>query len=117
MISILLILIAALFNAIMDVISFHYSRSVFSGLGYDKWLDPYISWRNKYNNGKPELGRNAIPIFLTDVWHFAKSSMLTCIILAIVLYNPVIGRIWDFTIMGFGWIIVFNSFYNKILIK
>ena len=120
MISIILVILATICNAIMDVISFHYSKSVFSKLN-PKWWDPSISWKNKYvdwDRGKQTektIWGIKYPTALTDAWHLFKSIMILLMILAIVLYTPFINLIIDFMIIGTGWNITFNLFYNKIL--
>lgn len=120
MISLILVILAAICNAVMDVTSFHYEKSIFSKLN-PKWWNPYISWKNKYVNwdgGKRTektiwLGIK-YPTALTDAWHLFKSTMITLLVLAIVLYTPFINLYVDFAIIGIGWNVAFNLFYNKI---
>ena len=41
----------------MDTLSYRYDRSVFSNFNhYQHWLDPRISWKNKWKNGDPAQG-------------------------------------------------------------
>lgn len=119
MISLILVMLAAICNAVMDTISFHYIKSIFSKLNR-QWWDPYVSWKNKYIDW--DRGKRAektiwgikYPTALTDAWHFFKSTMIVLMVLAIVLYTPFINPFIDFMIIGLGWNISFNLFYNKI---
>lgn len=128
MISLILISLAAICNAIMDICSHHYYLSVFSSLNRKYW-DATISWKNKYNGGDPFWGRKKwfygminVPVQVTDAWHLFKSLMIIFLISAIpfcpknsmgienwIYYSAVIG------IGGVTWNLVFNLFYNKIL--
>ena len=122
MISYILIILASICNAIMDVISFHYDDSIFNKLNPKYW-NPQISWKNKYidwDNGNKErkkfLGVNIAPAF-TDAWHFFKSLMIVLMVLAIVLYKPLFGQIIDFFVIGLIWNLCFSFFYNVIFKK
>lgn len=122
MISYILILLASVCNAIMDVTSFHYDKSIFAKLNPKYW-NPQVSWKNKYvdwDNGNKErkkfLGINIAPAF-TDAWHTSKSAMLICLISAIILYEPLFNQLIDFCALGFLWNMTFLFFYNVILRK
>ncbi len=129
MITIALIMLAAIFNAAMDVVTHHYQASVFSLLHKEEhYYNPEYSWMNKYINGDPMQGRTKwfwgmfnIHVAFTDFWHLMKSLMVVCLISAIpfcptnelglenwIYYSAVIitlGTIWNLT---------FNLFYHKI---
>ena len=93
----LLLLTAAMANAVMDTLQFHYSQSIFPQQERETFLsgdrqfwDPNLSWRNKYvdwpNNKSPAFpGATGPLVFLTDGWHLAKFIMLTALELAILL--------------------------------
>ena len=122
MISFILIFFSAICNAVMDVCSFHYSTSIFSKFN-PQWWNPEISWRNKYVGGDPSQGFRKCffglldyPTFLTDAWHFFKSSMICLFCAAIVLYKPVLGPLIDFVIIGVIWNVAFNVCYNRIFV-
>ena len=122
MISYILIILASICNAIMDVISFHYDNSIFNKLNRKFW-DASISWKNKYvdydkgdKRRKKLLGINIAPAF-TDAWHFFKSLMIVLIVLAVVMYNPLFGKIIDFFAIGLIWNLCFGLFYNVIFKK
>jgi hypothetical protein len=92
MLAVLLLLaIAAGANAVMDTLSFRYERSIFACQGPARaWLDPQLSWGNKWRNGEPAQGENfplssTALVALTDAWHLAKAVMLLSLLLAILL--------------------------------
>lgn len=127
--SILFLALAAACNASMDVVSFHYDKSIFKNLKR-QYFDPSLSWRNKYIKGNPDYGRKTIfwtmvtlhPAF-TDFWHLMKSLMVIFICIALLfplehcIKNNYFNLISLFVIYGFIWNMVFNLFYNKILKK
>lgn len=124
MISIILIFLAAICNAVMDVCSFHYYNSVFKNKNPKYW-NPEISWKNKYvdwdkgNKKRKKIIFNInFPVQLTDAWHFFKSSMLLFLISAVVLYKPIhpeLNELWSVLILGTVWNVTFSLFYNKLL--
>ena len=134
MISLLLVALAAICNAVMDVVSFHYKTSIFTKFN-PQWWNPAISWKNKYVDyskfaeytGKVSKLEKRIfilnlfsikyPTFLTDAWHFFKSLMIVLLGFAIVLYVPVVNIYVDIILVGFAWNLTFNVFYNKIFKK
>lgn len=92
--TLLFILLAAIFNAAMDKVQHHYPKSVFSKW---KWLkpefaDPKISWLNKYKDGVDSgprfWGSTTILVFLTDFWHLLQFFFYKFIFLAVVFHNP-----------------------------
>ena len=121
MITIIFITLAAIFNSLMDTVSFHYNASIF--MNYSKlrqFLDVNHSWRNKYKNGNPLDGRKffgstTFLVFLTDGWHLFKSSMLLCFAIAIVYYKPLINPVVDIFILHTWFGIVFEFFFAYVL--
>ncbi len=68
MITILLVMIAGVFKAIMDVLQFHYRNSIFSNWNTN-WWNPAISYKNKYKKGtlKPKFfGSTTFLVWITD---------------------------------------------------
>ena len=123
MITIIFITLAAIFNSLMDTISFHYNVSIFSN--YPKlrqFLDVNHSWRNKYKNGNPLNGRKffgstTFLVCLTDGWHLFKCAMLTCFAIAIVFYKPMTNMLLD-VFMFYVWFgFVFEFFFAYVLKK
>jgi hypothetical protein len=122
MISIILIFLAGICDAILDVLDFHYETSIFSTWKHQNWINPIISWHNKWKNGdytqgEKFLGSSTFFVWLTDFWHFCKFLMLIFIMIAIVLYHPLI--IWwvDFLILYCVYTVTFQIFFNKIFVK
>ncbi|HSI82338.1 MAG TPA: hypothetical protein VK970_01070 [Candidatus Methylacidiphilales bacterium] len=84
--------LASICNAAMDKISFHYDSSVFASpqlLPYRGWLDPRLSWRNKWRNGNRAEGEafllsSTAFVFVTDAWHLLKGIAKASLILALM---------------------------------
>jgi hypothetical protein len=116
--------LAAICNAIMDTLQFHFETSVFSKLNKNYW-NPNISWRNKYINGDIKLGRIKIlwifdkPVMLTDAWHLFKSLMITFLFLSIFTFNIKLNYWYTililFAVYKVIWGIYFEAFYKFIL--
>jgi len=124
LISFILVILASISNAIMDTLVHHHDTSIFKNHKTGFWSDALtVSWKNKYINGEPIKGRTKlfwiinIPSTFTDGWHLMKSSMIVFLIASIVLYKSLFGIFIDFVLIGFVWNLVFNFFYNVILIK
>lgn len=126
MISLLLVIIAAIANAVGDKIQFHWSTSIFRNRDWDSWANPVFSWRRKWREGKP--GREAFPgsstllVWTTDLWHLMKFVQLNFIFLAIVLHQPLFeisSSIWnsivDFACLRIAYGLTFEVFFSKIL--
>ena len=135
MISIIFIILASICNAIMDITSFHFSISIFNKLNPGVWW-PTISWKNKYEDFDPKIGRAKwgkvlVPVQITDAWHFFKMLLIIFICTSIVTYdfefiimlNTAIGLaiplklVWieALGIYGTLWNVTFSLFYDKIL--
>jgi len=119
MISIILLVIAGIFNACMDMLKTHYSISIFSKWKNQQWVNPALSWTNKW---KPEskigdLIMSTVLVSFTDLWHFCKSIMLSCIMAAIVFYDPIFNWWSDLLILYCSFTIPFEIFYSKVLVK
>jgi len=106
MISVILLILAAICDALMDTLKDHYIDSIFKNLKKEVW-NAEISW--KYC--KKYFG------YHMDPWHYSKSCMIILVSLAIVLYKPLINPIADFFILGILWNLVFNVFYTHIFIS
>lgn len=126
--SLFLFILASICNAVMDVVSFHYSKSVFATPQFkQRWWDASVSWKNKYINGDPTLPRTKTPTFLTDAWHFFKSLMILLIVCGFCagIYEAQhlnrILKVWHYLLVvivyGSVWNIFFGIFYNNVLVK
>ena len=126
---------ASICSASMDVVQFHYEKSIFVRFNNDNYFNAEKSWTRKYIDGDFLKGKRKwffslldYPVFLTDFWHLMKTSMLFLIVASIVFYTPILTvfnlglckpllLIFDFVILGTTWNLIFNLFYNKLLVK
>jgi len=74
---ILLVILSAVSEGIMDTLQFHYLSSRFKNFKNHLFWDPYHSWRNKYKNGDPKQGERfflstTLLVGFTDGWHLFK---------------------------------------------
>ena len=121
MITILFLILAAICNAVMDVLSTRFYVSIFGNFKNRQFWDWNISWRNKWSwgdkaNGEKFFLSSSMLSFMTDGWHLAKGLMIVFISLAIVSYKPLFGLI-DIILFNCIWGIVFELFYTKLLIR
>jgi len=121
-ISILLMFFAGICNSIMDVLKTRFNKSVFQGKKPSNWIDPALSWPNKWKNGDKSqgekfIGSSTVFVWITDLWHLAKMIMLVAITFAIIFYNPIIAWWIDWFILYCSFTIPFEIFYSKVLIK
>lgn len=115
---IILFMLAAMFNAIMDVAEFHPHR-------LPKWWRH--DWRRKYVDGDPKKGRVKIgktkinkPVQIIDGWHFSKMMMVICLAGAVTsaMYVNVPNWYWvlHLTVVSYiAWNGTFVLFYKHIL--
>jgi hypothetical protein len=118
-------IIAAICNAVMDVLAFKYKHSIFSSRNSYYW-NPSISWRNKYKNkkvssGSAFFGSTTFLVFTTDAWHlfqFLSNSfiIISMILLVIVSYE---FEHWYYYVSLFIpfkviWGVTFELFYSTI---
>ena len=123
MITITFIALAAIFNSMMDIVSFHYQESIF--MNYPKltqFLDANFSWQNKYKNrdykqGRRFFGSTTFLVWLTDGWHLFKCAVLLCFCIAIVFYKPLTNPILDIFIFYVWFGIIFEFFFAYVLKK
>jgi len=116
-----LLIIAAISNAIMDVLSYRYQTSIFVNFSKN-WWNPSVSWKNKWKNGNPEQGERFWGssrwfVRFTDAWHFFQGLMFTCFMVCIVIYKPVFSGLIDFALMYLIFTTTFQLFYSKIFMK
>jgi len=107
MITILFIAIAAACNAVMDRTENApaFNKSVFNHFDVKFWLKE-VSWQYA----------SKIFGYKVDAWHLAKSFMIIFLLMAVGLYSPILGGVFDFLLFGIVWNLTFNLFYNKILV-
>jgi hypothetical protein len=126
MITLILVILAGILNAAMDIIvsTTRYNKSVFKTL--PKKLEPFfdstISWQNKWKNGDRNqgekfFGSSTFLVWTTDAWHLFKTTMLLCFSIAIVTYSPMVHPIIDAVIYWLTFGAVFELFWSKIFLK
>lgn len=126
MLAIFFITIAAISEAIMDKIQFHYNKSIFKDLKNQNFWNPNVSWRNKWKNGNAKEGErfifsSTLLVGTTDAWHLFKTIRTFCIFLALffipLFYSDlkIIFMLFVLSRIVFG--LVFTLFYNKIFQK
>lgn len=101
MISAILILLAAVCNAVMDILeNENFSSSAFKNLNPMFWYK-----RESWKYAKRIIN------WKFDGWHVFKSSMIVLLMLAVVLYKPIFGWV-DFVLFGLLWNCTFNLTYK-----
>lgn len=123
-VSIIFMIFAGIFNAYMDVSKQKWNISIFRFIGYEKWMNPAISWKNKWKDDgsgtyKKEkfFGSSTFLVWLTDFWHFSKAMMILNICISIICYKPLFSWHIDLLIFYLSFTITFELFWNYILIK
>lgn len=118
----LLITISGISKAIMDTLTHHYSKSIFARWDPLFW-NPVLSWKNKYSDAiklirKKWFGFVPVPVLFSDGWHLSQSIFLNCLLLSVVLYEPMTPyKLFDFIILGAWFRIYFQCFYGYLFIK
>lgn len=126
-ISILLVAIAGICDAVKDTLNYHFEQSIFSKLNGDFW-DARTSWANKYKDVvslRPKfLGSTTIFSWVTDGWHLFQMLCFSSFVAAIVIYEPIVTFNSSFVTMLVNFLILkavfslsFELFYSKIFIK
>lgn len=120
-----LIVLSAISEAIVDTISFHYNKSIFTKIKNPGYWNPEWSWRNKYKHYDPKFGErffqsSGLFVFITDAWHLFK--MLSKFFIWIGLLSlAFIDNPMKVFIIGIGLKIVhqsvFHLFFTYLLLK
>lgn len=124
MLSLLLIILAAIINAAMDTLNARYKQSVLftKNLKLNQFTDPALSWKNKWKNGDRKqgelfFGSSTFLVWTTDAWHLFKTLMLACYSIAIVTYSPIIHPVIDAIVYWITFGVMFELFWSKIFLK
>lgn len=132
MLSILFLVLAGMCNAVMDKIVFHWDDSIFKGSKLDWWANPEVSYKNKWKNNSNSSGGEKFPgsstvfVWVTDLWHFAQSFMISFFVLGALFYGDGIinyfDKNWfnifiDFIILKSAFSLTFELFWSVILKK
>lgn len=117
-----MLVLAAAFNAVMDELQFHYDTSVFAAMkSHQQWLDPRVSWHNKWKNGDARQGE-AFPLSatsmvgVTDAWHCAKTLWIDCMLLAIIApcTRLVRWRWWKWVLAFLGAKVIYGIIFETL---
>ena len=123
---ILFFIIAAVAEAIMDTLQFHYYNSIFKLFKNELFWNPEISWKNKYKNGNPLDGEKflfskTLFVGLTDGWHLFKLIRNFSLFFAIFLIFNLTYSIWlsilFSAILRIIYGVVFTLFYSYLFEK
>ena len=119
MISIILMILAGIFNATMDMLKVHFKISIFKDWKGQQWINPSLSWHNKWKPKSKfgDLIMSTVLVWLTDMWHFVKMLMILTVCLAIVFYSPICKWWVDILIFYFAFTGTFELFFSKIFKK
>ena len=114
--------LAAICNAVMDTLKYHYYNSFF----HKKFGDKNGFWNEDHKDAKPYI----IPYtkYKLNAWHLFKSSMIvlqalsSCFIFLagtyiMVLPHKIIIIIGLLMVYGVKWNGFFNLFYNRLLVN
>ena len=125
-ISSILIVIAAMSEAIMDNLQFHYFKSIFKDREAQQFWNPLISWSNKYKNGDKNqgekfIGSTTLFVGLTDAWHLFKLINHTCLFIGLSVLAFQLDSVKELIVVtciarmiyGFVFTIFFDSILNK----
>lgn len=115
--SIIFFGLAAICNAMMDTIQFHWNTFRWKDKVNPQYWNPEISWRNKYIDGDPKKGLKypfgGLANFL-DAWHLFKMTQIFLIVFAIVSF-PFSHQICFFDSCWcnqLSWVIIFGGVWN-----
>lgn len=125
--SLLLLILAAICNAVMDTLADepHYDRSIFKNKDKQFWLKT----QSHTNKHKPWIHPFGIvinkPAQISDAWHIAKTIMIFAICFSIVLFpmmRPIclfetqfLNSLLYVLVMGLAWNNTFSLFFKYIL--
>ena len=134
MLSLILVILAGFFNAVMDVLFTRFEVSVFKSFNPD-WWNPAKSWKQKwkmpltkvskswYSSIFPTTYQERFPlsstslVWLTDAWHMAKALMLACLFVAVTVHETIWSTSVDWLIYYVCFTSTFTLFYSKLLVK
>lgn len=92
-ITLLTVLLFGILDGTRDTLLFHYDESVFAKLENQQFVNPEISWKNKYKDvdsgyyREKFLGSTTVFSFTTDLWHLLKFCQYNMILILIFAYT------------------------------
>lgn len=111
--TLVLVYLGGTAKALSDVLQFKFDISIFKNFKNQDWLNPVLSWDNKYFKNKiVTFIFKHILVFLTDFWHLIQKIAIEAGILAIVFYSPTNGKFIDYLALRTMFALGFNSYYN-----
>ena len=131
MVTLVLIILAGMFNALYETLYTFFKYSIFKNLN-PLWWNPLQSWKFKwYQPMQPPEKKwyyfgfypkyrerfpysSTILVWTTDAWHLFKALMLGCIMSGIVNYSPIINPVADFFIYYGAFTFTFTIFFDYI---
>ena len=119
--------IAAICNAAMDVLAFKFKNSIFKNLNHN-WWNPAKSWKNKYKDkmvfkGPAFIGSTTLFSFITDAWHLFRFLNNTLITIAFIVIIGALSTLSIWKLLALLVILkliregVFKAFYKYIFRK
>jgi hypothetical protein len=103
-ITIALVIFAAVCKATADTLAHHFTVSIFKDKPRGFW-DPTVITKTV----------PAIFGYPLDAWHLLNSGMIVAMITAVALHQPALRWYFEIPIGGALWNLTFNLFYNKLL--
>ena len=120
-ISLLLVGISAISEAIMDKLNFHFEKSIFINKKNQLFWNPIESWKNKWKEDlrtEKFIGSSTIFVFTTDAWHLFKFIKNTCLFIGLpLLFMGKINIILSMVIARVLYGLIFTLFFDVILVK
>jgi|GEM_PF-3550988 len=122
MISLILIIVAGIADAFMDIFkiwpSSRWAHLTDKNRWY-RWAGPH-AWKNKWADGSTTKERfwlsSTALVFVTDGWHFFQMIWRMAFTLAVVFHHQFLINWWaDLLIYSIAYLIPFNLFYDYIL--
>lgn len=100
----LCIVLAAICKAMADTMDHHFDTSIFRNKPRYIWDPNQVHRKVRMIAGYP-----------MDAWHIVNTVQLGCWLLLPLVYRPLLPSKWmDYGAGGLIFILVFNTFYNKI---
>lgn len=117
-----LLIVSFIAYSSMATLNFHYYSSIFSEFKNQQFWNPIISNNNKYKdgnklNGEAFFGSTWIFVWTTDGYHLMQFIFENSLFLSMAFFNS--NFAWYLSFLGIRIIygIIFNLFFDKILLK
>ena len=111
MIPVILLVLYFIFKWCQDTVDHHYERSVFTVHDFFRH-----DWTRKYYLGDPKFGRNIIPVWLLDGWHFfgMLRNLMVCFLFAeLTEWNIIIDMAFYLVVLN----VTMHILYKRVLLK